>query len=605
MSARPKVPFPGGPERRIPNAGAEALGPGKPAAEGAGERVLLVVESPTRALALRRVVGPSVHVVATGGNPFGPRGRPRPGGGRILQELRDQGRRADRIVVATDRDREGEGIAVGLLGFLGPLFPGKVSRGYLEEGGPGAPGLGGPASGRPGAALGGGSTGMPVPGGGGRATGMSGSAGGRGPAVAVAAGGVDRGRAVARALREEADRRFLAAAGRILGGGGTCGRVQAAALERVVDRSREEPATWAVELRLEVGGERYRGLLGASFGTEEEAVAAAEGLGEPGCSRAIRRRRFEEPPPPPFDTGSLLAEADRLGLGPERVLEAARTLHRGVELADGIEPLLSYPRTDEAVLEADPRRPLAHGAIRPVAPEWTPERAGPYLGPAERKVYDRVFSRTAASRAAAAVLEGIEVDLGPTGRPLVARAVRVIEPGWRAVSGCGAEEPIPARGGGGEGRWDGTEDGHRVRVVRARAVERPGAGPFRPGELIADLAGRGIGRPSTWAGVARGLREAGWVRGDGGRLRATDEGRRVCRTLREALGPLAETATALEAGLRAVEEGRWRPEEFRRRFVRPLAEAGGAGRTPRCPKCGRPLLDGGTCSGFPVCRGSA
>jgi DNA topoisomerase IA len=657
---------------------------GGTSAGGTGERVLVVVESPTRALALRKAVGPSVRVVATCGNVFGPRGKPRPGGGRILQQLRDEGRRADRIVIATDRDREGEGIAAGLLGFLGPLFPGRVSRGYVEDGGLPAPAGGGQAAapvrdGRGGEAAlpvrdrrgrgaaapvrdgRGGEAALPLRDGRGREAAAPVRDGRRpGSTEPVAAGGgggaapwvrfaeVDRRRAVARALRDEADRRFLAATGRILGGA-ACGRVQAAGLERVVERSREEPSTWAVEVRLEVGGERLPAVLAPELASREEALAVAGELaGRVLAARAIRRRRFEEPPPPPFDTGSLLAEAEHLRLGPERVLEAARVLHRGVELADGKESLLSYPRTDEPVLEADPHRPPAHGAIRPVAPEWTPERAAPYLRPAERKVYERVVARTAAASAGCAVLEELEAELEGAGRRFVARAVRVIEPGWRAVDGDSgpggsgdsarrsdetgrqgegrgaAPDPAgrasvggpgeagarPVDGGGaaagpGGGRDSGgPRNGEGVRVLRARAVERPGTGPFRPGELIADLAGRGIGRPSTWATVARGLREVGWVRGDGGRLRATNEGRRVWEALRSALGPLAENATALEAGLRAVEEGRWGPEEFRRRFVRPLVEASDTGPTRRCPRCGRPLRESGTCSGFPVCRGT-
>jgi DNA topoisomerase-1 len=573
-----RVPPPGAagdpPDLRAPWSSPPAAGvvevPVLPSASPAAGRVVVVVESPTRALALRRVVPPAIRVLATAGAILERRGNPRRGAGRVLQELTAAGRWADRILIATDPDREGEAIAADLLRQLGPAFPGRVARVHLDED---------------------------------TAAGVARALSSRGT--------VDRGRLAARTLRDELDRKFLAAAGRVLGEDGPCGRVQAAALARVVERSGEAPSRWEVEVGLDLPEGRVRARLAPALPDPDAADAVARAVaGTAVDPAAIRRRRVEEPPPPPFDTAALLADADRLGLGPERVLDAARTLHRGVELEDGIAPLLSYPRTDETTATPAPDRPLVHGAIRPVSAEWPPERAAPFLGAAERKVYERVWRRTAAARAGPAVLEAIEVDVAAAGAAFVARAERVIDPGWRALEapgrpgGAAAARPdaIDRRGPGSYGGE--RRPGATPRVGRARVVGCPGNEPFRPGELIADLAARGIGRPSTWATIARGLREAGLVRGEGGRLRATDRGRGVDRALREALGP-GPAPAAVEEALRAVEAGRMAAAEFRRRFVAPLDEVARGPRGPRCSRCGRPLAAGGRCTGFPVCRGEA
>lgn len=547
----------------------------------AGGRVVVVVESPTRALALRRAVGPAVQVLATGGHVLDGRGNPRRGGGRVLQDLQAAARSAQRVLIATDPDREGEAIAAELLRFLAPAFPGKACRVRL---------------------------------------------GGDAPedvARALAAPGtLDRDRLSARSLREELDRCFVAVAGRLLGGAIPCGRVQAAALALVVDRGHEEFTRSVLELWIELPDGRVRGEVEPEPRSRQEAELLAASLaGRPIDPASIRRRRFEASPPPPFDTASLLAEADRLGLGPERVLAAAVRLHRGVELADGIEPLLSYPRTDEAALD-EPERPMAHGAIRPLSRSWPPERAAPFLEAAERRVYERVWRRTAATLADPALLEEVTVAI-ESGRHF--RAIRTVAPGWFAEEsppGPGGaraigEPPIAPGGWAEEGpaivpalRPIGPDE-ERLRNVgtprfgRSRVIERVAAGPFRPGELIASLAAKGVGRPSTWSTVARSLREAGWIRGQRGRLVATDEGRRVARVLGEALGTWSgpDRSMALAEGLLAVEERRLAPEEFRRRFIAPLRAAGGE-RGPRCRICGRRLVGEGTCSGFPLCRGA-
>src|SRR3989304_3025341 len=118
------------------------------------------------------------------------------------------------------------------------------------------------------------------------------------------------------------------------------------------------------------------------------------------------RRRF---PTPPFVTSKLQQEAARkLGFQPKRTMQIAQHLYEGVDLGpDGSVGLITYMRTDSTRVSADalsaarqfiqgqygqkylPEKPVAyrskkgaqdaHEAIRPTSMEYTPERVRKYL----------------------------------------------------------------------------------------------------------------------------------------------------------------------------------------------------------------------------------
>lgn len=298
---------------------------------------LLVVESPAKALTLRRWLGPGWDVRATGGhlldlprsregvdlaNGYEPTWEVIRGRARTLSELKRAARGAERVLLATDPDREGEGIAWQLAAELGAEGgSSRVVRVLLGE--------------------------------------LTPEATAQALAHPVA---LDRPRSEAQQARRVVDRligfRLSARLSSALRPGLTAGRVQAAALRLAAAWRPSEPG-----------------------GPPPPAGTAA--------------------PPPPFSTETLLqAAAGQLRLRPRRAMALAQQLYEGVEMGDGGRTgLLTYPRTGSCWVAPDADRAARalvaalHGqaavaaaeraggpapgqeALRPAALGWPPERA--------------------------------------------------------------------------------------------------------------------------------------------------------------------------------------------------------------------------------------
>jgi DNA topoisomerase-1 len=436
----------------------------------ASTAALLVVESPAKALTLRRWLGPGWEVRATSGHlldlprhrvgidlarGFEPSWELVRGRSRTLSELKRAARQAGRVVLATDPDREGEGIAWQLASELGAEGGSpRVERVLLRELTPEAVLL---------------ALGRPVP--------------------------LDRARAEAQLARRVVDRligyRLSARLSSALRPGLTAGRVQAAAL------------------RLAAGW--------------EPPPAPTAGVAQP---------------PPPFTTETLLvAAAERLNLRPRRAMALAQRLYEGVELGDGGRTgLITYPRTGSTWVS-----PAADGGVR----ELVAARHGP-------------SSLDAAP-------SGRAPD-GPAGGQEALRPTSLDWPPERTF------EPLRAAGGRDLQRvyaliWDRFVDSrmapaHPSGRPVARPGPRPGAGRLDDAALLAALASRGVGRPSTFASIGESLEARGYLTRSRGALQVTPLGRRVVawldRTFPRTLD--ADFTAGLESRLDEVEAGRlpWR-----------------------------------------------
>jgi DNA topoisomerase-1 len=573
----------------------------------AGEGTLVVVESPRKALAIRRALGPGYEVMASLGHVkdlppaglgvdldrgFEPRWQVLPARKRLLSEMRRVARRHARVLLATDPDREGEAIAWHLAEELGaPGGDGRVGRALIREITPEA--LREAVS-------------RPVP--------------------------LDAGRHDAQTARRVIDRlvgtAMTAALRERVGPGRSAGRVQAAALRLLVEREREvqafRPAAgWRVEARLARvagGGLRVR-LLAA---TGEEACFREAGEAEAAAAR-LRAARFEvvaveraeqpEPPPAPFRTVDLQAEAARrLGFRAARTMALARELYEGVDLGEeGVLGLLNYPRTDSsrvsapaiagarrlvaerfgeeqlsdgmpAWVDGGPRGQDAHEAIRPTSWAHPPEIVRPHLRrPGGRdlfRLYALVWERFLASQMRPALHAHVRllVRAGEAELRASERSLRV--PGWRAATG----ERAPRR----RARPD-PAPGEALRLEAVAAEPRPPEPPPRLDEagLLRALDRLGIGRPSTYAGIAGALLAQGYAAEGEGGLRPTPLGAAVDRALAGAFtwGDPRDLTARVERRLDEVEAGAagWREV---------VAEVWGALARPRkWGGVGRPFLD--------------
>lgn len=615
----------------------------------AGE-TLVVVESPAKGRTIQRWLGPGHRVLATMGHVldlpenalgieveqgFRPRYEVLKGKNRLLSDLKRAARAADRVLLATDPDREGEAIAWLLAEELGaPGGSARVRRVLLHELTPDAI-----------------------------------------RAAVERPLDLDRRRFEAQQARRVLDRlvgwQVSPLLWRRVRRGLSAGRVQSVAVRLVVEREREREAFVAVErwgVEAEVRGAtgaplaaRLRGPGGepADLAGQGEAEAAARALqGLELSVLEVARRPAVAPPPPPFTTATLQqVAAAELGLAPRRTMALAQRLYEGVELGEeGTLGLVTYARSDSSrcspAAEAwgrawaaaafgaaqvatgpaappAPSRPSAHEAIRPTSAGWPPERVLPILARARERdlgrLYRLIWRRFVASLMVAARHEEVAVRVAARGADGAVRAVLLatgrveVEPGWLLAHGD--QPPGPQAGGPvpGPASLPALAEGQPLRLVAVAAVRDVTAPPprFTEATLVEALEARGLGRPSTFAAIVDTVQARGYVERRERHLAPTALGVRVTDTLAEAFPRELDVAftAGLEAELDRIEEGRadWRAVVAG--FHGPLQEAlaraaaGGAAAAVACQRCGRTMtITAGkageflACSGYPVCR---
>ena len=459
---------------------------------------------------------------------------------------------------------------------------------------------------------------------------------------------------------------------RKLPGAKSAGRVQSVALRLIVDREREIEAFvpqeyWSVTADLEQAGQgfearlvRWRGekIDRLTIGREGDALAAKADV-EAGrfTVSSVETKPATRNPPPPFTTSTLQQEAARkLGLSASETMRVAQQLYEDGAITymrtDGVqmdESAISAARNaitkryDGGYLPDKPRHyqtkaknaQEAHEAIRPT--DFSRDSVGSGV---HAKLYDLIFKRALASQMASARLERTAVELTDgTGRHMLrATGQVVLFPGFLALYE--------------EGRDDAAdEDGKLLPALKAgdqpakkgvRAEQHFTQPPPRYSEasLVKRLEELGIGRPSTYASTIQTLKDRDYVRIEKNRFFAEESGRLVTAFLERfferyvSYDFTAELEDELDdisggrAQWQAVLEAFWRdfkpktaevmeqkPSEITAaldEFLSPmLFPDKGDGSDPRlCPLCheGRLSLRGGrfgafiACSNYPECK---
>ncbi|MBS0409562.1 MAG: type I DNA topoisomerase [Proteobacteria bacterium] len=363
---------------------------------------------------------------------------------------------------------------------------------------------------------------------------------------------------------------------RKLPGSRSAGRVQSVALRLIVDREMEIEAFktqeyWSVEADVTAGSDPFlarlvkhdgKRLTKFDLGNEASAQAAKAAVQAATFKvAAVEKKPARRSPPPPFTTSTLQQEAARkLGFSAQRTMQAAQKLYEGVDIGGETVGLITYMRTDgvqsapEALDEArqviaglygkdyvpeSARRYTtkaknaqeAHEAIRPTSLERNPGkmRLDPDLG----RLYELIWKRMIASQMESARIERTTVDLesadGNTG--LRATGQVVLFPGYLAVYEEGRDDEADEDGG----RLPIINEGAEARVIEARADQHFTEPPPRYSEasLVKKMEELGIGRPSTYASILTVLRDRAYVKMEKNRFIPEDKGRLVTAFLEQ------------------------------------------------------------------------
>ena len=368
---------------------------------------------------------------------------------------------------------------------------------------------------------------------------------------------------------------------RKLPGARSAGRVQSVALRLVCDRELEiekfvpqEYWSLVATLATKDGGVFDARLVGADgkkiqrldIGKGEEAEAFKRDLELATFTVAnVEAKPAKRHPAPPFMTSTLQQEASRkLGLAPAQTMRIAQRLYEGVEIGGETVGLITYMRTDgvdvapeaiaatraaiardygERYLPDAPRRYAtksktaqeAHEAIRPTDVAHTPSSVARYLEPEQAKLYELIWIRTVASQMQSAELERTTVDVaaavGPRRLDLRATGQVVKFDGFLTLYREGRDDPEPSAAGQAgeddeEGRLPPMSAGDPLERRRIASTQHFTEPPPRYTEasLVKRMEELGIGRPSTYAAVLAVLREREYVRIDKKRLVPEDKG---------------------------------------------------------------------------------
>ncbi len=560
---------------------------------------LIIVESPTKARAINSYTGPGYWTRATFGHfrdlppdelgvevNHGFRPRYHITNRRTVQMLRDTIARAGAVILATDPDREGEGIAWHVTEMFKKELKGKsVSRVVFHEITPHAV-----------------------------------------RAALAQPRAVDQHLVDAQQARRILDRLVGYTVSPVLWrnvrgpAGLSAGRVQTAALRLVVERDREIAAfvaeeywTLDAELHPETSEETFLARL-AQIGVEAAALQTeAQTLGviadlEDALYQVsgVSQEQREQPPPPPYITSTLQRDAaNRLGWSPKQTMQVAQALFEGVELpGQGQVGLITYMRTDsthvapEAQAEArqviaqlygaaalPPTPPVhqrhvvnaqeAHEAIRPTSVARLPQQLP--LSPDQGQLYELIWRRFLASQMQPAVYQVTTVEVTAPGRSGVIYRFRAsgrkrLEPGYLVVYGNGSEDTeLPPLAPGDPLVC------HRL-IPEQRFTQPPPH--YTEASLIRELERRGIGRPSTYAGIVSTIQTRGYVEQKRQTLHATEVGFAVCDFLVAAFPDIFDLGftAQMEERLDEIARGQagWRAvvEEFWARLAAQLEQVG-------------------------------
>ena len=621
-----------------------AASPGAATARGA----LVIVESPTKAKTIGKYLGSGYTVKATVGHVrdlpqrelgvdvehgFTPKYVTIKEKAKTLAEIKKAAKQSDRVLIATDPDREGEAIAWHVAESLGNGT--KVRRVLFHE--------------------------------------ITKDAVRQALANPLE---IDQRKVDAQQARRVLDRlvgyKTSPLLWKSIKTGLSAGRVQTVALRLICEREEEirrfvPQEYWTVEADLEKDGQPFQARLHKLDGHKPEIkdAAAAQAIVADARKLPFRVTTVEKgerrrPAPPPFRTSTLQQEAAKqLGFSAAITMRIAQQLYEGVEVgAEGPVGLITYMRTDSvrvadsAVEQARdfiakefgkrylPEAPVlhksgkgntrvqdAHEAIRPTDVLRRPDDLKEHLDAKQLKLYQLIWRRFVASQMNPAVFETTKVDFDLGRFVFRATGSRVLFDGYHVLyheahepeEGKTLEDlpPIPPLVEG---------DVATVRQITPTQHFTEPPPRYSEASLVKELERLGIGRPSTYAAIISTLKTRWYATAKDRRFHPTPQGEIVWRVMKQCFPDVFEVGftAQMETELDKVEEGDlgWQRvlEDFWGPFSKALAAVDierlihavhdlSTLHEERCPNCGGPLIVKSgrfgpfiACAKYPECK---
>lgn len=554
---------------------------------------LVIVESPAKVKTIKKFLGSNYSVAASNGHvrdlpksqlgidiehDYEPKYITIRGKGEILANLRKEAKKADKVYLATDPDREGEAISWHLAAAL-KLDEKKMNRITFNE-----------------------ITKNAV------------------KASLKAPREIDMNLVDAQQARRVLDRMVGYRISPLLWAkvkrGLSAGRVQSVALRLIADREAEIDAFipeeyWTLDAVLNVEGEK-RPLTARFYGTDNQkkTIASKEELDE--IIKAIDTEDYKitdikkgeriRKAPFPFTTSTLQQEAAKaLNFGTQKTMRVAQQLYEGIDVkGSGTVGVITYLRTDSTRIseEADvaARQYIeesygkeyvadgtgqkksekkiqdAHEAIRPTDISRTPASLKDSLSRDQFRLYQLIWKRFTASRMQPAKYETVSVKIGAGEYRFTVSTSKTIFEGFRTVYTEADEEKeqsnVLVNGLNMDTRLTKDEFDTKQHFTQPPAH-------FTEAALVKTLEELGIGRPSTYAPTISTILGRRYVTKEAKNLYITEIGEVVNNIMKQSFPSIVdENFTAnMEGLLDMVEEGKIPWKEVIRNFYPDLNEA--------------------------------
>ncbi|OYN66824.1 type I DNA topoisomerase [Bacillus safensis] len=444
----------------------------------------------------------------------------------------------------------------------------------------------------------------------------------------------------------------------------SAGRVQSVALRLIIDRENEinefKPEEyWTIDGTFLKGKESFEasffGLNGKKhpLKTKDDVKEILSKLkGSKFSVEKVTKKERKRNPAVPFTTSTLQQEAARkLNFRAKKTMMIAQQLYEGIYLGkEGTVGLITYMRTDStrisntAIEEVSAfidqtygknflnttKRPAkknekaqdAHEAIRPTSTLRKPADVKHVLSRDQLRLYKLIWERFVASQMAPAVLDTMSVDLDHNGLTFRANGSKVKFPGFMKVYVEGKDDQLEEK----DKMLPDLKEGDTVLSKDIEPEQHFTQPPPRYTEarLVKTLEELGIGRPSTYAPTLDTIQKRGYVALDNKRFTPTELGEIVLNLIIEFFPEIinVEFTAKMEKELDSVEEGtiEWVRiidsfyQDFAKRVEKAEAEMQEVEIEPEyagvdCEECGHPMVykmgrygKFMACSNFPDCR---
>ncbi|WP_291293672.1 type I DNA topoisomerase [Enterococcus sp.] len=604
-------------------------------------KYLVIVESPAKAKTIEKYLGRNYKVVASVGhirdlpkskmgidveNDYEPHYISIRGKGDVIKSLRSAAKKAEKVYLASDPDREGEAIAWHLAFLLG-LDLNEKNRVVFNE-----------------------------------ITKDAVKAAFKEPRS------IDVDLVDAQQARRVLDRLVGYSISPILWRkvkkGLSAGRVQSVALKIIIDREKEirdfiPEEYWSIDGNFKKATKKFKAAFWGLDGKKKK-LPNAESIkevtdrldGKDYQVTKVEKKERKRNPSAPFTTSSLQQEAARkLNFRTRKTMMVAQQLYEGIPLGkQGTVGLITYMRTDSTRIADTAKAEAAefiettygsafsahggkkvknaqgaqdaHEAVRPTSVMRTPEEMEKYLDKDQLKLYRLIWARFVASQMTPAILDTMKVTLQQNGVMFIANGSKIKFKGFMQVYV--------------EGRDDGKEDKENILpelnegdVVQSVSIEpkqhftQPPA-RYSEATLIKTLEENGVGRPSTYAPTLETIQRRYYVKLTQKRFEPTELGEIVNSLIEEFFPQIVDThfTAEMESSLDSIEAGKqeWIKvvDQFYRPFEKELSNAEEniekiqikdepAGFD--CDICGHPMViklgrygKFYACSNFPDCR---